>query len=261
MLSYRHSYHAGNHADVIKHIGLSLLLQALKRKEKPLFYLDTHAGRGMYSLTGEEAQKIGEYKEGILPFWEHPELLPEVALPYLKLLRKLNRSGVLKRYPGSSAIAEHFLDMNDRMVLSELHPRDVTKLKEGFANNDSVTVEHKDGLKQISTHLPPIERRGLIFIDPSYEIKTDYENVARAVWQGYKRFATGVFCIWYPLLTSGLHQRLLDNLAQGPAHEHYKIEVKVKGERERGMYGSGLYIINPPWGVAEQLDAVKKALR
>lgn len=259
MLSYRHSYHAGNHADVLKHIALVLLLQALKRKEKPLFYLDTHAGRGMYSLSSPEAQKLGEFKEGVLPFWEHPERLSEAALPYLALLRELNPSGSLKRYPGSPSIADHFLDPTDRMVLSELHTNDFKKLAEYHADNKRIIVECKDGLKQISTYLPPVERRGLIFVDPSYEIKSDYTDVPNAIWEGYKRFATGVFCIWYPLVKSGLHQELLESLSRGPKHEHFNIELKKKDSHAQSMYGSGLYIINPPWGIEEQLKEIAKA--
>ncbi len=260
MLSYRHSYHAGCHADVFKHIGLVLLLQALKRKSTPLLYLDTHAGRGMYSLTTQEAEKVSEYKEGILPLWECANP-PEAALPYLALLRELNPKGKLTRYPGSPWFAEQLLSpRDDRIILNELHPRDFEKLSQHFDHHERTTVNRTDGLAQIKAHLPPIERRALVFVDPSYEIKTDYKNVPKAVWEGYTRFAIGVFCIWYPILSSGAEKVLLEAFKEWPEHKHCHVTFKPKRGVREGMYGSGLYIINPPFEVEEQLLKVSSHL-
>lgn len=259
MLSYRHSYHAGVHADVLKHVALVLLIQALKRKPNPLFYLDTHAGAGVYSLESPEAQKVGEYKTGILPFWDNPERLGRVGLPYLELLRKLNPDGVLRYYPGSPWIAAQLLSQEDRLAFCELHPSDYLLLEQVFSKQKNVRVYHGNGLHQLKALLPPPERRGLIFIDPSYEVKSDYDLVPEAVWEGYKRFATGVFCIWYPMLKSGLYQRLLGHFEKGPVHRYYRIERVVDRQSQEGMYGSGLYIINPPWQVGQQLkDLINK---
>lgn len=253
MLSYRHHYHAGNHADVFKHITLTLILTAMKRKEKPMFYLDTHSGAGVYDLKGPMAQKINEQAQGILKIWGRGDI-PESVQPYIRLLERMNPSGKLNLYPGSPWIAHQLLDENDRLVLNELHSTDVRILADVTRPFRNMKVFHQDGLLQLNALLPPFEKRGLVFIDPSYEIKSDYVDVANAVLKGHKKFATGVYAIWYPLLKSGIHYPLLDLLAD--VDNIHRFEFKANVGKDVGMYGSGLLLINPPFQVDKQIKEV-----
>jgi 23S rRNA (adenine2030-N6)-methyltransferase len=257
MLSYRHHYHAGNHGDVFKHIALTLILTAMKRKEKPMLYLDTHSGAGVYDLKGPMAQKINEQAQGILKIWGRGDI-PESVQPYIRSLERMNPSGKLTIYPGSPWIAHQLLDEKDRLVLNELHSTDVRILADVTRHFRNMKVFHQDGLLQLNALLPPPEKRGLIFIDPSYEIKSDYVEVAHAVLNGLKKFNNGVFAIWYPLLKSGIHYPLLDLLAEVP--DIHRIECRADVERTAGMYGSGLLLINPPFQVDKQIRDVVRWL-
>ncbi|EGT74727.1 putative s-adenosyl-L-methionine-dependent methyltransferase [Haemophilus haemolyticus M19107] len=192
MLSYRHSFHAGNHADVLKHIVLMLILENLKLKEKGFFYLDTHSGVGRYRLSSNESEKTGEYKEGIGRLWDQTDLLEDIAR-YVKMIKKLNYGGKeLRYYAGSPLISAELLRPQDRALLTELHPRDYPILRNNFSDYKNVTVKCDNGFQQVKATLPPKERRGLVLIDPPYELKEDYDLVVKAVEEGYKRF-----CHWH----------------------------------------------------------------
>jgi 23S rRNA (adenine2030-N6)-methyltransferase len=257
MLSYRHHFHAGCHADVFKHIGLVLLLMAMKRKEKPLFYLDTHSGAGIYDLKSPMAQKNNEQAQGILKIWGRGDI-PDLIKPYIQIIERMNPSGNLQLYPGSPWIAHQLLDEQDRLVLNELHSTDVHILADMTRHFRHMKVFHQDGLLQLNALLPPPERRGLIFIDPSYEIKSDYLDVAQTVIKAHKKFSTGVYAIWYPLLKSGVQNALLDTLEESGIENQFKIQFRVNGDKDLSMYGSGLILINPPYQVDTQLkEAVK----
>lgn len=175
MLSYRHSYHAGNHADVLKHIVLTLCIDALKAKEKPFLYLDTHAGAGRYILQGEYAEKTGEYLSGINLVWQRPDV-PELLTGYLSLLKRYNPLETLKYYPGSPLIAKQLLREQDKLHLTELHPTDYPLLRQEFSKDKRATVLRADGFAQLKSKLPPASHRGIILIDPSYEMKDDYQK-------------------------------------------------------------------------------------
>lgn len=259
MLSYRHHFHAGNHADVLKHISLMLILTAMKRKEKPMFYLDTHSGAGIYDLKSEMSQKNNEQREGILKIWGRGDI-PESIKPYIDLLERMNPTGKLNMYPGSPWVAHQLLDERDRLVLNELHSSDVQILADLTRHFHNMKVFHQDGLLQLNALLPPAERRGLIFIDPSYEIKSDYAEVAHAVIKAHKKFSNGVYAIWYPLLKSGVHYPLLDLIEQSGIDNIFNIEFKANVNRDAGMYGSGMLIINPPFQVDKQIREVVKWL-
>lgn len=187
MLSYRHSFHAGNHADVLKHIVQLLILRALKEKEKGFLYLDTHSGVGRYSLLSFESEKTGEYLEGVARLWERDDLPEEVAF-YIDELKKLNRGGKLKYYAGSPLLAVQQLREQDRAILTELHPNDFPLLRQEFAKAKNVQTKRENGFQQLKSALPPKERRGFVLIDPPYELKEDYELVVKAIEEGYKRF-------------------------------------------------------------------------
>lgn len=259
MLSYRHHFHAGNHADVFKHICLMLILTAMKRKEKPLLYLDTHAGAGLYDLTSEMGQKIKEHEAGISKLWGRGDI-PELVKPYIKMIERINLDGKLRMYPGSPWVANQCLDENDRLVLNELHTTDLPILVDMTRHFRNMKVYHQDGLLALNSQLPPREKRGLIFIDPSYEIKSDYIDVAHAVLKAHKKFATGVYAIWYPLLKSGIHYPMLDLLEQSGIQNIFRAEFKANVDKDTRMYGSGMLLINPPYQVDTQIKEVIKWL-
>ena len=199
MLSYRHSFHAGNHADVLKHTVQSLIIEALKEKEKPFLYLDTHAGAGRYQLSGEHAERTGEYLEGIARIWQQDDLPAELE-PYISVVEHFNRNGQLRYYPGSPLIARQLLREQDSLQMTELHPSDFPLLRAEFQKDSRARVDKADGYQQLKAKLPPVSRRGLILIDPPYEIKTDYQAVVTGIHEGYKRFATGTYALWYPVV-------------------------------------------------------------
>ena len=257
MLSYRHSFHAGNHADVLKHIVLMLILENLKLKDKGFYYLDTHAGVGRYQLSSDEAEKTGEYKEGIGRLWERTDL-PEEISRYVDLIKHLNFGAkTLRYYAGSPLIAAQLLRPQDRALLTELHPRDFPLLRNNFKEFKNVSVKCDNGFQQLKATLPPKERRGLVLIDPPYELKEDYDLVVKAAEEGYKRFATGTYAIWYPVVLRQQTKRIFKGLQASGIRKILKIELAVRPDSDqRGMTASGMAIINPPWTLENQMKAI-----
>lgn len=255
MLSYRHSFHAGNHADVVKHIVLTLILTALKQKEKGFFYLDTHSGVGRYSLLSAEAEKTGEYIEGIARLWDRTDLPEEVAL-YINALKKINK-GKLRFYAGSPLLAVQQLRPQDRALLTELHPNDFPLLRQEFTKVPNVVTKRENGFQQLKAALPPKEKRGLVLIDPPYELKEDYELVVKAIVEGYKRFATGVYAIWYPVVLRQHTKRIVKGLEATGIRKILQIELAVRPDSDqRGMTASGMIVINPPWQLEGQMKKI-----
>lgn len=255
MLSYRHSFHAGNHADVLKHLVLTLILQSLKQKEKGFFYLDTHSGVGRYSLLSAESEKTGEYLEGIARLWERNDLPEEVA-SYVNEIKKINK-GKLKFYAGSPLLAVQQLREQDRALLTELHPNDFPLLRQEFAKKANVVTKRENGFQQLKAALPPKEKRGLVLIDPPYELKEDYELVVKAIIEGYKRFATGVYAIWYPVVLRQHSKRIVRGLIETGIRKILQIELAVRPDSDqRGMTASGMIVINPPWQLETQMKSV-----
>ncbi|WP_416821752.1 23S rRNA (adenine(2030)-N(6))-methyltransferase RlmJ, partial [Cronobacter sakazakii] len=253
MLSYRHSFHAGNHADVLKHTVQSLIIESLKEKEKPFLYLDTHAGAGRYLLSGEHAERTGEYLEGIARIWQRDDLPAELA-PYISAVSHFNRSGQLRYYPGSPLIARQLLRPQDSLQLTELHPSDFPLLRGEFQKDERARVERADGYQQLKSKLPPASRRGLILIDPPYEIKTDYQAVVQGISEGYKRFATGVYALWYPVVLRNQIKRMMNDLEATGIRRILQIELAVRPDSDqRGMTASGMIVINPPWKLEQQM--------
>ena len=257
MLSYRHSFHAGNHADVLKHIVLMLILENLKLKDKGFYYLDTHAGVGRYQLSSDEAGKTGEYKEGIGRLWERTDL-PEEISRYVDLIKHLNFGAkTLRYYAGSPLIAAQLLRPQDRALLTELHPRDFPLLRNNFKEFKNVSVKCDNGFQQLKATLPPKERRGLVLIDPPYELKEDYDLVVKAAEEGYKRFATGTYAIWYPVVLRQQTKRIFKGLQASGIRKILKIELAVRPDSDqRGMTASGMAVINPPWTLENQMKAM-----
>lgn len=260
MLSYQHGYHAGNYADVIKHLSLTLLLDYLTQKDKPLLFLETHAGKGIYDLQDKQAKKTQEAQDGIAVLWKKRNELPGVFSIYIKQIEKMNSSSSLRHYPGSPLIAIDQLRPQDRIVCCELHPTEFDELIKLDSQRKHVFFENKNGLEQIKALLPPLEKRGLIFIDPSFEIKTDYKNIPLFINEGLARFATGVYCLWYPLVDRKLNQQLLRGLQGLKVKEALRVEF-IHHQLGLGMYGCGLWIINPPYLLSEKIKTALEFLK
>ncbi|MCL7832111.1 23S rRNA (adenine(2030)-N(6))-methyltransferase RlmJ, partial [Pasteurella multocida] len=257
MLSYRHSFHAGNHADVLKHLVLMLIIENLQQKEKGFYYLDTHAGVGRYRLFSEEAEKTAEFEQGIARLWQRDDLPEEVAR-YIKLIKQVNYGGkALRYYAGSPLIAAKMLRPQDRALLTELHPSDYPLLRNNFKEFDNVTTKRYNGFQQLKATLPPKERRGLVLIDPPYELKEDYDLVVNAIEEGYKRFATGIYAIWYPVVLRQQTKRILKGLEKTGIRKILQIELAVRPDSDqRGMTASGMIVINPPWTLTQQMQNI-----
>ncbi len=261
MLSYRHSFHAGNHADVLKHIVQSLILDALKQKDKPFIYHDTHSGVGRYDLTHEWSEKTGEYKQGIAKLWEATNL-PEEINSYLAAIEQLNQGKQLRYYPGSPRVARAQLRQQDRMTLTELHPSDFPLLKQEFHRDRQVKIFQEDGFARLKASLPPKERRGLVLIDPPYELAKEYRDVVSAIAQSYKRWATGVYAIWYPVVNRADIDDMIEGLQNLGIRKILQIELGVSADtNERGMTASGMIVINPPWKLEAQMKAILPFLK
>ncbi|STO55637.1 DNA (exogenous) processing protein [Canicola haemoglobinophilus] len=257
MLSYRHSFHAGNHADVLKHIVQMLIIENLQLKEKGFYYLDTHSGVGRYRLFSEEAEKTAEYQEGIARLWDKEDL-PEEVQRYVSLVKKLNYGGKeLRYYAGSPFIAAQLLRPQDRALLTELHPADYPLLRNTFKEFANISTKRDNGFQQLKATLPPKERRGLVLIDPPYELKEDYDLVVKAIEEGYKRFATGIYAIWYPVVLRQQTKRIIKGLENTGIRKILQIELAVRPDSEqRGMTASGMIVINPPWTLEEQMKKI-----
>ena len=262
MLSYRHAFHAGNHADVLKHFVLVQLLRHMRQKETPFWVIDTHAGAGVYALDTGYATKLAEHIDGIGRLWRRNDL-PAPLTDYVNLVRELNPEGQLRAYPGSPWIAQRLLRAQDRLRLFELHSSDSALLQNNFralgaAAERRTIIAATDGYAGLKAVLPPLPRRGLVLIDPSYEDKADYVNVVVALKDALTRFATGTYMLWYPQLARADSQRLPLTLKKLPAKSwlHLSLSVCAPAEDGFGMRGSGLFILNPPWTLHKTLQEV-----
>ena len=256
MLSYRHAFHAGNHADVLKHFVEMQLLHYLAQKDKPFWYIDTHAGAGCYALDSGYAVQNAEYESGIARLWERDDL-PTALADYVALVKGINPDGQMKLYPGSPLVAQALLREQDRMRLFELHPTDSEILQENFSGHGT-QVLMQDGFGALKALLPPPPRRALVLMDPPYEDKQDYQRVVSALREGLKRFANGVYAVWYPQLQRSDARQLPEQLKLLPVKSWLNVALTVQGQSEEGfgMHGSGMFVLNPPWtlhGVLQQV--------
>ena len=257
MLSYRHAFHAGNHADVLKHLVLVQLLRYFNLKDKPYWFIDTHAGAGAYSLTRGYATQGAEYKDGIARLWTRDDM-PEAVQDYVGIVRSENRDAALRHYPGSPRIALALARESDRLRLFELHSSDCPLLERNLAEaGKRVLIQHGDGLAGLKALLPPPPRRALTLIDPSYEVKADYQHVVQALRDALTRFPTGCYVLWYPLLSRIEAQKLPERLRKLPASGWLDVTLRVKAASPDGigMHGSGLFVINPPYTLRATLQS------
>jgi 23S rRNA (adenine2030-N6)-methyltransferase len=261
-MNYRHSFHAGNHADVLKHVVLALVLAKLNEKEKPYRVLDAHAGVGLYDLRGPEAVRTGEWQSGFgkmaAPFSADIE---EVLAPYRKALAKIQTIHGAHIYPGSPAIALELMREQDRLIANELHEGEAAQLSDTVGFDPRIRVTVRDFVISVKADLPFDQRRGLVLIDPPYEDKRETEYVVRALRQGVKRFATGVFIVWYPVKGARFAEDFIGAVAQLGIANTLSCELRIKESFDGGgLAGSGLLIVNPPFQLREKLEILLPAL-
>jgi 23S rRNA (adenine2030-N6)-methyltransferase len=261
-MNYRHAYHAGNHADVLKHVVMVRILEHLRKKDKPFAVIDAHAGIGVYALDGIEAGKTREWQGGIgklgEPFASDVESL---LAPYRTVIAALNPPGELIRYPGSPELALRLMRGTDRLLVNELHPEDVEVLAAAYARERRVEVTGIDAEEVVKGRLPPPERRGLVLIDPPYEQTDEGPRAIAMLAQGMRRFANGIYALWYPVKADGLDKRMTEAAAQLGGAGMLKVELRVREAFSAGgLAGSGLIIVNPPWKLDDELRLIVPAL-
>jgi 23S rRNA (adenine2030-N6)-methyltransferase len=263
-MNYRHIYHAGNFADVLKHAILARLIAYLKQKDKPFRVIDTHAGIGVYDLSSEEAQKTGEWQDGIgrLTDAPLPSNVAPLLQPYLDTVRALNPDGGITLYPGSPKIARLLLRKEDRLSLMELHPADHEELAGNFAGDFQTRVTHLDGWLALNAHLPPKEKRGLVLVDPPFEVEGEYRRLVDGLAKAWRKFPGGVYCLWYPLKKDAPIRAFHQALEALEIPKTLSAELSVRSERETtGLTGSGLIVVNPPYTLKSELDILLPFLR
>ncbi|WP_394193774.1 23S rRNA (adenine(2030)-N(6))-methyltransferase RlmJ [Pseudoalteromonas atlantica] len=256
MLSYRHSFHAGNPADVLKHLVLAQVLSYQTIKDKPLDYIDTHSGAGFFELASADAQKTQEFQDGIAKLYQHGSD-HEALNDYIALIKSFNEQGELAFYPGSPKIAEHYLRRQDKGWFFELHPRDLVLLEENMQGKRSIRVRGENGFAGLIGLLPPASRRACVLIDPPYEIKDDYDTVVKTLVKAHQRFATGTYMIWYPVVDRERIDRMEEGLIASGMRNIQLFELATQADTdEHGMTASGMIVINPPWKLKQTMDAV-----
>jgi len=248
-MNYLHGFHAGNHADVLKHAALGIVLRYLQTKEKPLFLMDSHAGRGRYDLSASEALRSGEYRQGIARFFAASDA-PKDLQPYLEAIRAANPEGGLSLYPGSPLMMARGLRVQDRLVACELHPKESEILRETLYPFMRAKVREGDGYDALKALLPPAERRGLILIDPPFERTTEFADLAEALRQAWKRFSSGVYLVWYPLKDRMAANAFLAAIKDTGIRDATTYELFVREPAAApGMAGSGLLAINASYAL------------
>ncbi|ANT50871.1 23S rRNA (adenine(2030)-N(6))-methyltransferase RlmJ [Mesorhizobium amorphae] len=259
-MNYRHAYHAGNFADVVKHVVLTRLLEYLKQKDKAFRVIDTHAGIGRYDLSSTEAQKTGEWQGGIgrLVGANLDAKAATLLAPYLEAVRALNPDGGpdggLKKYPGSPLIARHLLRKQDRLTAIELHPDDANRLKAVFASDFQARVIELDGWLALGAHLPPKEKRGLVLIDPPFEEAGEFDRLVDGLVKAHKRWPGGIYALWYPIKDRKAVIAFRKALKQTGIPKLLDIEFEIRpASSEPSLDGSGMLVVNPPFTLEGEL--------
>jgi len=256
MLSYRHGFHAGHHADVLKHAAWVFVARYLQRKTGAVLFLDTHAGAGAYDLRAAEALKTGAFRDGIARVLARTDAPPALVADYSALVRAFKGGGALACYPGSPAIAAAVARPQDRIVLCELHPTNFVRLRTWARGRARVSAQRTDGLAALRALLPPHERRAFALIDPSYEVKSDYDGVAAALAHAWRRFPAGVYMLWYPVIERSRVEAMAEALRDAALRKVFRIELCAAPDASgRGMTGSGLFVVNPPFVLPEAARA------
>ncbi|WP_054310964.1 23S rRNA (adenine(2030)-N(6))-methyltransferase RlmJ [Mesorhizobium sp. 1M-11] len=263
-MNYRHAYHAGNFADVVKHVVLVRLIEYLKRKEKPFRVIDTHAGIGLYDLSSNEAQKTGEWRDGIGRVARiDPGIQATVLLgPYLEAVNACNTDGGIRFYPGSPWLARRLLRNQDRLTAIELHPQDAVRLKGQSEGDFQTRVIELDGWLALGAHLPPKEKRGLVLVDPPFEQEGEFDRLAAGVEKAYKRWPGGIYALWYPIKDRHSVADFRNRLTASGMNKVLDIvfEVRPASNSER-LDGTGMVVVNPPFTLEQDLRLILPALQ
>jgi len=256
-MNYRHAFHAGNHADVFKHIVLTRLIALMSRKEQPFAYIDTHAGLGLYDLRGDQATRTGEWLEGIARLWQATDR-PALTDDYVKVINRLNAEGELRYYPGSPELARRLMRQQDRVLLNEKHPDDGQLLKDNMKKDPRVAVHLGEGWHVPRALLPVAEKRAVMLIDPPFEQLDELQRCAKAMKETIGRMRQTVAAIWYPIKDdSRALKRFYQELTSSGAPKLLRVELLVHPlDTPQSLNGSGLVISNPPWGLEEELNTL-----
>lgn len=262
-MNYRHAFHAGNFADVVKHVILTRILAYLMRKQAPFRVIDTHAGLGIYDLMGGQAEKTGEWQDGIGRVLDAslPPDIAELVAPYLDAVRAQNPDGGLRYYPGSPFITRQMLRAQDRLMGFELHPIDAERLKENFAGDFQTRITALDAWKIFSTHLPPKEKRGLVLVDPPFEEKGEFERMTRSLVQGHQRWPGGIYAYWYPIKEPGEVEAYIKALKATGIPKILRLELDIRApSTPPRLHGTGMVVVNPPFVLEAEMRKVLPAL-
>lgn len=263
MLSYQHGFHAGNFADVLKHMVSLQVLHYFNQKDKPYFYLDTHAGSGGYNLNSAQANKTAEFANGIGKLWEYVNTknIPEAIRDYLKAVESFNlvcHSKMLNFYPGSPWFAQYFLREQDRGSLFELHPAEFKNLIEHSRHHrgecQRIKLFQDNGFQACLSQLPPKERRGFVMMDPPYEVKEDYNTAVQTLIKAHKKFATGTFALWYPVVERARIKKMEKQFIDSGIKNIQLFELGIDADTAKGMQSAGMIIINPPWTLMNSMQ-------
>lgn len=261
-MNYRHAFHAGGFVDVMKHVTLTRLIEYLKLKPAAFRLIDTHAGIGRYSLTGEEARRSPEWMDGIgkLLKAKLPDEAAALIQPYLDVVGSENRNGTLARYPGSPLIARKLFRPQDRLSALELHPADYRKLRDLFEGDIQVRVTELDGWLALNAYLPPKERRGLVLVDPPFEEEGEWERLVDGLSKAHRKWSSGLFMLWYPLKEPREVNAFVADLKSTGITRMLRAELLIKPAVAGSLYGSGLILVNPPFTLEAELKLILPAL-
>ncbi|MFN3891468.1 MAG: 23S rRNA (adenine(2030)-N(6))-methyltransferase RlmJ [Beijerinckiaceae bacterium] len=254
-MNYRHAFHAGNFADVFKHAILARVIDYLARKETPLRYLDTHAGVGRYDLSGEEASRTGEWRDGIARVLkaQRPPAIDALLAPWLAAVGPCDEDGKPASYPGSPALAQAMLRPQDRLTLCELHPQDVGALRRALGRDDRVKALAIDGYTALKAYVPPVERRGLVLVDPPFEAPDEFDRLAGGFASACAKWPTGVYALWHPVKDARVVDRFYRRLGEAGAGKLLRLELAVAAPAPEGrLVSNGLAMINPPFTLADE---------
>ena len=255
-MNYRHAYHAGNFADVVKHTILTRILAYLMRKDAAFRVIDTHAGVGIYDLFGDKAERTGEWRDGIgrVMAAELPDPVAELLAPYLDAVRAQNPDGDLRYYPGSPFITRHMLREQDRLMALDLHPEDAEALRQNFAGDIQTRVTHLDGWAAMGTHLPPKEKRGLVLVDPPFEEKGEFNRMVQSLEKAHKRWPGGIYAYWYPIKEPAEVEAYVKALKKSCIPKILRLELTIRApSTPPRLHGTGMVVVNPPFVLEEEM--------
>ncbi|MBN9062864.1 MAG: 23S rRNA (adenine(2030)-N(6))-methyltransferase RlmJ [Rhizobiales bacterium 65-9] len=257
-MNYRHAFHAGNFADVLKHVVLARLLAALQKKETPLRVIDTHAGAGLYDLAGDEATRGGEWRDGIgrLDAARLNDSAEALIAPYRSVVDAVRESAGATIYPGSPEIARRMARAQDRVLLSEAHPATAAALRAAMTRDRRVKVLAQNGWTTLNAAIPPPERRGIVLIDPAFESPDEFSLIARALPAAWRKWPTGVYALWHPIKDGAVVERFMTRIVEAGVEKILRVELLVSAPEAQGLRGCGMLVVNPPWTLKDELDAL-----